>query len=480
MRTTSERRQSGQILPLFVFSLVVILALGALLIDGAGTLVLRRRLQNAGDAAALAGANALQTSGSARVCSTASGSPPGAARTDIIAAITASLAINMPALTSSQITISCPDGWDNQAVRVDLSMPSTSYLSAAVGLAAARVSTTSTALNGQVIGSTYSVVLLDTGNSGWPNGRRGCPSFLISGGPTLTFDGSVYVNSNCTAANGGALATNGNSATVTIASGKVIKVVGGYDPGPLTISPAPATGATVLPDPLYGLDAVGYASMTVRSTSRLVLNNQTLVLQPGVYTGGIQLKNSSIALLRPGIYVFDGGGLDIGAQASFCSITATSNAIDCSNFATDCPDTSCGVLLYNRGTASGATAMGPITVGAGATLKLRAYDDRANSNQNFEYRNLLIWQDGTPPASSSYEQPIIQLSGGGNVDISGTLYAPQAKVLMGGNSGGQGGGNVNLLLQFICWDLELSGNSAFHFFYSDSETVRWKDYGLIQ
>jgi hypothetical protein len=491
VRGTADRRQSGQILPLFVFSLVVLLAIGALLIDGAGTLVLRRRLQNAGDAAALAAANMLQNSGSARVCSTVSSSPPGAARADIIAAVAASLAVNMPAITSSQYSVTCPDGWDNQAVRVDLSMPSTSYLSATIGLAAARVSTTSTAVNGQVSGSNYSIVLLDTGNSGWPNGRRGCPSFLISGGPTIVLDGSVYVNSSCTAGNGGALAANGNSATVTIASGKVIKLVGGYGSGPLTISPTPTTGATVLPDPLYGTDTPTYNSTTctgagqsqpacVRSASRLVLNNQTLVLQPGVYTGGIQLKNSSIALLRPGIYVFDGGGLDIGAQASFCSITATSTAIDCSNWATNCPDTSCGVLLYNRGTASGSTAMGQVTVGAGATLKLRAYDDRANSNQSFEYRNLLIWQDASPAASSSYEQPIVQLSGGGNVDIGGTVYAPQAKVLMGGNSGGSGGSNVDLLLQFIAWDLELSGNSAFHFFYSDSEFARPKDYGLVQ
>lgn len=485
------RDQHGQILPLFVFSLVVLLAIGALLIDGAGTLVLRRRLQNAGDAAVLAGANTLQLSGSARVCSTVSSTPPGAARQDIIDAVTASLAVNMPALSSSQISVSCPDGWDNQAVRVDLSMPSTSYLSATIGLAAARVSTTSTAVNGQVQGSTYSVVLLDPGNSGWPQGRRGCPSFLISGGPTIVFDGSAYVDSNCTQANGGAMGVNGGSAQVTLAAQKHIKLVGGYDPGQINIVPTPITGASPIADPLYGLDPVSYGSTTctgtgqsqpacVRSASRLVLNNQTMILQPGVYTGGIQLRNSSIALLRPGIYVFDGGGLDVGAQASFCSISASSTATDCSNWTTDCPDTTCGVMLYNRGTASGTTAMGQVTVGAGATLRLRAYDDRANSNQSFEYRNLLIWQDPTPAATSSYAQPVVQLSGGGNVNVSGTVYAPQGKVLMGGSSGGQGGGSIELLLQFICYDLEVSGNSSFRFWYSDTETARPKDYGLVQ
>ena len=470
----------GQILPLFVLTMVVILAISALLFDGASALVTRRRLQNAGDAAALAGANVLQTSGSARVCSTVSSSPPGAPRSDIVAAVMASLAVNWPAITAGDVTVSCPDGYENQAVSVGLRMRSPNVFSAAIGMQSAMVATTSSAINGQVTGSTYSVVLLDPSHTSWPHGDKGCPSFLISGGPTLQFDGSVYVNSACTAANGGALATNGNSASVTFAANRVMKLVGGYSPGPLTITPAPQTGVSPLEDPLADLEAVPYATMTVRSTSRLVLNNETRVLQPGVYTGGIQLKNSSIALLRPGIYVFNGGGLDVGAQASFCSISATSAAVDCSNFATDCPDTTCGVLLFNRGTASGAGAMGQVTVGAGSTLKLRAYDDRANGNVSFSYRNVLIWQDGTPAASSTYQQPLIQLSGGGNVNISGTVYAPQGKALMGGSSGGVGGGNVDLLLQFITWDLEMSGNSAFHFSYSDTDFARPKDYGLIQ
>ena len=475
----TRHRAGGQILPLFALAMVVILALGALLVDGASALVTRRRLQNVGDAASLAGANVLQ-SGTTHVCSTVSLDPPGAPRQDIVDAVMASLATNWPAITAGQVTITCPADRENQAVRVDLRLNAASFLSGAIGMAAASVGTTSVAVNGAGGGSGYSVVLLDPSNAGWPHGRLGCPAFLISGGPTLLFDGSVYVDSACTAANGGALATNGNSATVTLASGRAIKLVGGFDPGPLTITPAPTTGATALEDPLIDLEPVTTAGMTVRFTSRHVLNNVTEVLQPGIYRGGIELKNSSVALLRPGIYVFDGGGLEVGAQASLCSISATSTATSCASFATDCPDTTCGVLLYNQGTASGSGSMEHIRVGAGATLKLRAYDDRANADQHYEYRNLLIWQSASPAPSSSYEPPTVELSGGGNVDISGTLYAPSAKVLMGGNSGGTGGGSVDLLLQFICWDLEMSGNSAFHYFYSDSETTKWKDYGLVQ
>jgi Flp pilus assembly protein TadG len=477
--TRAGHQEQGQILVLFVLSLVVLLSVGALLLDGASALVTRRRMQNAGDAAALAAANTLGATGSTHLCSNVSSAPPGAPRADIVAAVTASLAINWPGFDPMDVTITCPDGWENQAVRVDLQTNSASYLGAAIGFSAPLVATTSVAVNGQVTGTNYSIVLLDPSNASWPHARRGCPSFLISGGPTLQFDGSVMINSTCTAANGGALAANGGAASVTMATGRSVNMVGGYSLGPLTMYPAPNTGATPFEDPLGTIEALNVGAMTVRSSSRIVLNNETRVFEPGVYTGGIQLRNSSVALLRPGIYVLDGGGLDIGAQASFCSITATSIATNCSSFATDCPDVTCGVMLFNRGTATGSTAMGQISVGAGSTLKLRAYDDRANGNVGFEYRNILIWQDASPAASATYAQPIVQLSGGGNVEISGTVYAPQGKVLMGGNSGGSGG-NVNLLLQFIAWDLEMSGNSSFRFYYSDAEFARPKDYGLVQ
>jgi hypothetical protein len=473
----------GQILVLFVLGLIVLLAVAALLVDGANALVTRRRLQNAGDAAALAGANMIHATGSAHVCSTASSSPPGAPRADIVNAVMASLAVNWPQLTAANVTITCaPEAiYANQAVRVDLSVEATNFFGAAIGYGGAGVATTSTGLNGQITGSSYSVVLLDPSHVdvGWPHAREGCPSFLISGGPTINFGGSVYVDSGCAEGDGGALATNGNSATVTFSTGRAIYVAGGYEQGPLTITPAPITGVDPIEDPLYDLETINYASMTVRSSSRLVLNNTTMVLQPGVYRGGIQLKNSSIALLRPGIYVMDGGGIDVGAQASFCSITAASTATSCTTWTTECPDTTCGVLIYNTGTASGSGAMGQLTVGAGSTLKLRAYDERANGNVGFEYRNLLLWQAASPTPSSSYAQPEIHLSGGGNVEISGTVYAPSAKVLMGGGSGGSGG-SLNLTLQFIAWDLEMSGNSAFNYIYSDAEFARPKDYGLVQ
>ena len=472
--------ERGQVLVLFILGLVAMLAVGALLLDGANALVTRRRLQNAGDAAALAGANTIHAAGSAHVCSTVSSSPPGAARADIVAAVNASLALNLPWLPPGSITVTCAQEalYKNQAVTVDLSINSANFLGAAIGYGGTVVATTSTALNGQIAGSDFNIVLLDPWNSSWPNARRGCPSFLISGGPTMHFGGSVQINSACPAANGGALATNGSSATVTFSGGRSLYMVGGYDPGPLTINPAPVTGASALEDPLQDLEPISSSctSGTIRSATRLVLNGVTQFLEPGVYCGGIELRSSAVALLRPGIYIIDGGGISVGAQASLCSISATSIATNCTSFASECPDIACGVLLYNTGTTS---TMGQLSFGAGATLQLRAYDDRANSNVGFEYRNILIWQSASPVPTSTYGQPEVRLNGGGNVNVSGTVYAPSAKVHMGGGSGGSGG-SLTLALQFIAWDLEMSGNSAFAFNYNDADFAFPKDYGLVK
>jgi len=472
-------RQRGQILPLFAFCLVALIAMSALLYDAADALVTRRNYQNAGDAAAIAGSHILNSAGTIRRCS-ATSSPPGAPRADIIAAVYASIDANLPGFNRSRVHISCPPAWDNVGVRVDLEGTGLRFFGGPIIGGPMQVATTSTAVNGQVTSTVFSVVELDPWNASWPNNRRGCPSLLLSGGPTVTFDGSVQVNSACPAANGGALATNGNAATLTVAGTARISLVGGYSPGPLMITPAPLTGQPAVKDPLESVPPVPVSDLTVRSTNKTTLNNTTVVLEPGVYRGGIELRNSSKALLLPGIYVMDGGGMSLGAQSQVYAVNPGVTDVTTSTWSANCADTTCGVLIYNAGTASGGGAMGQFSVAAGAVLKLRAYDERAVADEYPEYRNMLIWQARTPAPTSSYAQPVVQLNGGGDVDISGTVYATGATVLMGGTSGGSGGGAVNLTLQFISWDLQIQGNVSFRFFYSSEDFARPADYGLVE
>lgn len=489
MRIRLRRRdERGQIIVLFVLSLTAIFAMAALLFDGAHALVLRRQIQNAGDTAALQGANLIQN---LKGCSATYtfGSAPGSPRAAITTAAQNAVQAAIPGTAASAIHVSCPDGWNNNAVEVDVDGHSPTFFGGAVGINGFDVKTTSQAVNGPVAPAPYSVIVLDncsrpsgtctaTGsNAGWPGSRNGCPSTLISGGPTITLEGSMMIDSACTTGGGGGLGTNGNSANITFNNNALIKIVGGYAAGALTISPTPSTGAAYVKDPLAALPAMP-STLPVRFASRQVYGGSDVVLEPGVYIGGIQLKNSVKAYLHPGVYEFRGGGFDIGAQNAVYSVAAGVSSTNDTNWATDCPTSTCGVLFYNSGTTA---TMGQVTIGAGATLKLRPYNasyDGAGANVT-DYNNLLLWQSGTPAPSSSFAQPVISLSGGGAVDISGTVYAPGAQVFMTGGSGGSGGG-TDLTLQFICWDMQIQGNSSFHFYYRNDKFARPPDYGLIK
>ena len=476
-RSDSEPR--GQVVVIVAVAFTAMMALLAVLFDGANGMVTRRDMQDAGDAAAIAGANVVQV-GTPRGCATTTGGTTP--RASIIAAVNASLATNAPWYDVTTASVTCPAGYENQAVAVELSATAPQFLGGIVG-GQINVSTRSVALNKIINTTAYSIVLLDPGNPSWPNGRRGCPSALLSGGPTVTLQATMQVNSACTAGNGGALSTNGNGGSLTMQNGAPIRVVGGYAAGSMTITPTPTTGVDPVADPLINLPPVDTTGMTVRSTSHLTLSNETRILEPGIYRGGIELSNSSVALLRPGIYVIEGGGphgraFDIGSQAKVLSISNSVTTPNYSNWAGDCPANQCGVMIYNT---SGSTAMGQITAAAGSTVKLRAYDpDAMNGTGVADFENILIWQSASPVPTATYEQPIIALKGGGNVDIRGTVYAPSAKVEMAGNSGGSGGDVVNLTLQFITWDLELRGNSSFTFYFNDAEFVRPIDYGLVE
>jgi Flp pilus assembly protein TadG len=494
LRPTRER-QAGQILVLFVIALVAMFSMLGLLLDGGHALAIRRQYQDAGDAAALSAANGLVQSGASAGCSATAGPPPGSPRASVIAAARTAVHASLPNVPDANIVVTCPGGWGgNFTVQVDVNGRSPGYFGGVVGMNGFAIGTTSQAINGSVASIKYSVVELDPYNSTWPNGYTGCPSVLFSGSNTVIFDGAVQVDSACPAGSGGALSSNGSSANIQVNNGATISLVGGYTPGALTISPTPLTGQASLKDPLSWLPAVPYSGITAVAGQVTVAGSQTTlsggstVLYPGVYTGGIKMKNSAIAYMRPGIYVMKDaangdGGFQMGAGNKVYTIPASLSSTTDATWATDCTTTNCGILIYTVGQAcASGSPKDQISVGAGATLKLRPYLPTADGTgiNESSYENLLLWQDATPTPTASCYQPPLSLSGGGQISLSGTLYTPSAAVQMGGNSGGAGGSTVDVTLQFISWDLSFNGNIGFHFFYQSDSFARPKDYGLIK
>src|SRR5207245_393368 len=105
------------------------------------------------------------------------------------------------------------------------------------------------------------------------------------------------------------------------------------------------TGTRQVGDPLHQLPVPDRSALTVRSTSQFVINKKAKVtMQPGVYQGGISLDLSDNAVMLPGIYYIEGGGLQVTGSAD---LTGTE------------------VTIYNT---SGSSPAGPITITAGGKV----------------------------------------------------------------------------------------------------------------
>ncbi|HEV8516060.1 MAG TPA: pilus assembly protein TadG-related protein [Candidatus Limnocylindrales bacterium] len=473
--------QRGQVLPLFAITLVALFAMAALLFDAAQALVVRRQLQDAGDAAALAAANVIQT-GTPRGCSATAGPPPGAPRNVVRDAARNSVAANLPTYPQANVVVTCPNGWSNGAARVQLTQTSSTFFRSILGAGPLVANTQSTAVNSHGRGNGYSVITLNPYNAGWSNSLRGCPSMLFAGSPNVTFEGNVQIDSACPASGGGALTQSGSASTVTMAAGRYMDVVGQPVINGLLVLPSIRTGRPYLPDPLAGLPPVNVGSLTVRSGAHLQVGpNQQTILQPGVYTGGIEVRNNSTLLMRPGIYVMNGGGFTSVATGHIYTISWAASpgaGYTGATWATDCPVDSCGVLIYNAGGA----AMSNFEVTAGATFLARGYkyDADTGAARRLDYEGLLLWQDRLPLPTATTVQPQIRLNGGGTVNLTGTVYGPSGPVRLGGTSGGGGGWEIDYALQFIVWDLLFQGTADWRFQYSDNAFVQPPDYGLVE
>ena len=350
LRTRRRDRQGGQIMILFALSLVVIIAMAGLLFSGAQALVVRRQIQNAGDAGALAAANLLVTLNG---CSASGGG--GAPRAAVVTAAKNAVAANIPGFDTSKVTVTCPanmpngDVSDDIAVQVDIRGSSPGFFGS-LGIAPA---TSSTATNGQHTNGAYSVALLDPSNPTWSGhgNRTGCPSYLINGGVTVTYEGSIFVDSQCTLAQdtSGSTKAQNSAFSMTMLNGAKFLTSGEVSANTFVkIIPSPLQDVLpILPDPLSGLvkpchatdgtNCLGTTStlpakdtQTTGSGQCKSPNDDPCIISPGTYSGGLAAAGGSgpsTLLLRPGVYYIEGGGLQLksGSARVLAIPSATAN-----------------------------------------------------------------------------------------------------------------------------------------------------------
>jgi hypothetical protein len=117
-------------------------------------------------------------------------------------------------------------------------------------------------------------------------------------------------------------------------------------------------------------------------------------LQPGVYQGGISISTNAQVTFSPGIYILNGGGLQVTGNAAL---------------------TGSGVMIYNTGSPAG-----PISISGNASINL-------SPPLAGVYQGICLFQD---PAVNQ----TISLAGNGALSVSGQIYAPSAAVSIVGNS----------------------------------------------
>jgi Flp pilus assembly protein TadG len=250
----------------------------------------------------------------------------------------------------------------------------------------------------------------------------------LSGTTQLTAkNGSIIVDSTSTSS---ILSSGAPSITTPELdlSGSIL--YSGTNPNKATVT---KTGQASTSDPLASIAAPSSSGMTVQSNSAINLSGtQTRTLSPGVYNGGITMSGSSSVTLNPGAYYINGGGISMSGPSSI-----TGN----------------GVFIYNTGggainlSGSGTIALNPMTTGT--------------------YQGITVFQDRSSAVGAT-------MSGGSNINNTGTFYFPGSRLTLSGTSG-----VATMGAQIIANQLTFSGTAGVQVNYNSS-VAGTTSMGLVQ
>ena len=274
--------------------------------------------------------------------------------------------------------------------RVTQSVPQ--LFSAILGNMTGTVAARSTAV---ITGARDCIYALDPNASG---------AVSITGTAGLTSSCGIMVNSKDACA----ISTNGNA---TLSAAEYDVVGNTCTAAPLT--PAPNTGVAPASDPLSSLQAPASAPYHCDYKNFSAPNNgSTITLSPGVYCGGIQVKNNTYSF-GPGVYILVGGGLS--TQDSNSHIVGS------------------GVTFYNTfgstDNMGGQTySYGSIGINANSTVNLTAPTDLGDT-----YDGVLFFDDRAAPSGNADTY-----GGGATAVYQGAIYAKTNGIKLYGNSSATG------------------------------------------
>lgn len=487
LRPGRRRRDSGrgQVLVIFAFGIVGILAVAALVFDVGQNLFERRKQQDAADASALAGARWLTTA-TCKVRPSTTTCPE---------AVSAAMALaTTHGYVATQVTVDIPPSSGDFRgfpgyLQVSINSNRGSYFAGVVGITSFRIGATAVAENNLNYPFPYSMLSLNPSSckAGWAHGNG-----------ILAVQGDLMVDSTCNGPQG-ALVVNGTGATMvgsgTCATAGSINAGTGtmacgtvQTPAPIVADPllglaSPTIGSAAVPNPpgsmwVTGATASsnkppnfcpGATSISTKAspkgcTVNFSSEDKTVWLYPGVYYGGLSISQTSKALtvyMFPGIYYMAGGGFAITGQP-------TVRTVDAGTVLTPYPTTlGGGALVYNTDCtgcgAGGNSSINPFNFNNTVSVQLKGYTGAT-------YAGMLLWQDRN--ASS---QPNMAIQGSSTMSLSGTIYLPKADFIFTGN-----GGSEVLNAQVICDEFEMGGNGNVSITYDPLNAIKLSGTGLVQ
>jgi hypothetical protein len=397
----SGARRRGVSLVLVTVSIVAVLSVLALSLEGGLLLSERRHAQATADAASMAAADDFYWN-----WYTNFGTDPGGT------------AYNSAMYTASQ------DGYTNDGVNTKVTVnipPKTGPYTGKAAYAEVIVEYYHTRGFSSLFGTDTIPVRARAVAVGKPNAGEfgilvldptGKSAFNAGGGGTITVTNTpIIVDSS---SQQGSIANGGTtiSAPSYYLAGNYTTAGGGtFTGGPLNVN------QNAVPDPLANLPVPDPSTMIVQSNNKTQLTSGTTVLYPGVYKGGISASSTANVIMMPGIYYMDQGGFQFTGQGSL---------------------TGQGVMIYNYPgngsghdvniSASGQVTLSPMTIGI--------------------YAGLLLFQDRTSNVAAS-------ISGGANMNLTGTFYFAGALLTVTGSAGFDNFGS-----QYISYDLNVQGTGS--------------------
>ena len=504
--TSSGRHpgERGQVLIIVAFAMVVLMGIGAIVIDLGLSWMLRRHEQNAADPASIAAAAYIEEGDNATTWAkmhTAAcfyAKENGFFQSDdgtcSAARVAGDLQVHWPPISGD---FAGNDGM----VQVIISADHASFFGSIFGRDTATVVSGAVAAREQGSANSNSLVALNPDE---------CGAGKTHGNGVITIDpvenpetpgqpyngGYVHINSDCgdgayddSCSNGGngAFHQGGNAGTDIIAPMIYIngtcKQSGGEVISPVT------EGAGVTPDPMAGLHGPRQqdypAGHCPRKQGSMIVYDQltptdpdgckwsqkdtTVELTPGVYWGGWNFSGQNVTIrLQPGIYIIAGGGISIKGTAEVDSTPAViggdpepgTDPARVLIFGTDnTTDPACATSTDAR------CVQGAIDMSGQSSMRLWGLDSGP-------WKGLLLWQD---KRGSNPDAPI-SLTGQGTLDLAGTIYAPLANVKITGNGEAEG---TRLAVQIISYTWDVGGEGNLYMPYDPSQLYHFIQQGLV-